>query len=354
MENFAKERKMTQYLETINLCKSYNKRSVVKQVSIRVEQGQVVGLLGANGAGKSTTFRMVAGLIRPDSGQVILSGKDISKLPMYKRAEIGIGYLPQEPTIFKQLTVRDNIMIVLQHLKMSYKERQKKLRELLGEMKLEGVVNSHAKSLSGGERRRLEVTRILTLSPKFMMWDEPFAAVDPKIVEALQDIIRSLKERGLGILVTDHKAPETLSISDYGYIINEGEILLQGNPSMLAADKKVREVYLGDSIAIDAISDISSIIKEAKLFFSQKDYDNAISILTNIVKQKSNNDKKTDEEKEIDKENKLQIHLLRGKCFIATGEYPSAKFDFNKVLNFFPENKEAQEKLKQVNELLSC
>jgi lipopolysaccharide export system ATP-binding protein len=237
---------MNAYLETKDLVKKYRKRVVVDHVSLRVGQGEIVGLLGCNGAGKTTTFRMVVGLIRSDYGQIFFNGQEISHLPMYVRARMGIGYLPQEPTIFRQLTVRENLEIILENWHMSKQERQHKIEELLTEMKMLHLIDAKAGPLSGGEKRRLEVARTLAISPSLIMLDEPFAAVDPKLVEGLQDIILHLRGKNIGILITDHKAEAILSITDRAYVIDQGKILKHGTPKELAEDAEVRAKYLGD------------------------------------------------------------------------------------------------------------
>lgn len=329
---------MERFLQTVELVKVYKKRRVVDKVSLRIEPGKVIGLLGANGAGKSTTFRMVAGLVRPDYGRIVLDGKDISHLPMYMRARIGIGYLPQEATIFRRLTVRDNIMVVLQHLKMSVKERKKLLESLLEEMNLKHLEKTYAERLSGGERRRLEVTRLLSTSPSFMMWDEPFAAVDPIIVEYLQKIIVELKQKGIGILITDHKPKETLAISDYVYVMHQGKILVEDVPDIVATNRTVQEVYLGDSVANNAPkTNKEKVLSSVKAHLEQQEYEKALEILTDVFAGNLDCD----------------IRLLRGKCFLGLEEYPSAIFDFQKVLKSSPENKEAKECLQQAQSFLS-
>jgi len=233
-------------IETKNLVKIYGKRRVVNNVSITVQQGEVVGILGPNGAGKSTTFYMILGLIKANQGKVFFNEKDIVKLPMYKRAQLGIGYLAQEPSIFHKLTVEQNIMAILETLKISKKERKQKLEEYLSELNLTGLAKQKAYTLSGGERRKLEITRSLVTNPSFMLMDEPFAGVDPLAVADIQDIIQKLKGKNIGILVTDHNVLETLKITKRAYIIYNGEILFSGTSRELVNDEKAREVYLGD------------------------------------------------------------------------------------------------------------
>lgn len=237
-------------LETKELVKRYRKRVVVDKVSLVVHQGEIVGLLGPNGAGKTTTFRMVVGLITADEGEIYFGGENVNPLPMYLRARRGIGYLPQEPTVFAKLTVWQNIEIVLEGLRLSKKERRSRVEGLLEEMKMTHLKNSRAGSLSGGERRRLEVTRTLAISPKLIMLDEPFAAIDPKLVEGLQAVILELKSRNIGVLITDHKPRETLAITDRAYVINQGKILKHGSPKELEQDPQVREYYLGEKFLL--------------------------------------------------------------------------------------------------------
>lgn len=237
-------------LETVDLVKKYRRRVVVDQVSIRVARGEVVGLLGANGAGKTTTFRMVVGLIPSDSGQIFFHGREISRVPMFARARMGIGYLPQEPTVFSRLTITENIEVILEYWPLSRRERKQKVEEVLGEMQLLHLRNSKAGTLSGGERRRLEVARTLAISPELIMLDEPFAAVDPKLVEGLQNIILHLKSRNIGILITDHKAEAILAITDRAYVIDQGRILKSGTPAELVSDPDVREHYLGNKFSM--------------------------------------------------------------------------------------------------------
>jgi lipopolysaccharide export system ATP-binding protein len=233
-------------LRTENLVKKYGQRTVVKDVDIEVEQGQIVGLLGPNGAGKTTTFYMVVGLIKPYSGKVYLDEKDISDLPMYRRAQIGIGYLAQEASVFRQMSVEDNIYSVMQFKReMTEADRRKKLEELLDEFGLQHVRKSKGIQLSGGERRRTEIARALAVDPKFVLLDEPFAGVDPIAVEDIQRIIFKLKKKNIGVLITDHNVHETLSITDKAYLLFDGKVLKADTPENLAQDEHVREVYLG-------------------------------------------------------------------------------------------------------------
>lgn len=237
-------------LESKNLVKYYRKRAVVNGVSIVVKPGEVVGLLGPNGAGKTTTFYMIIGFIKPDDGDVYLGEKNISRLPMYKRAGMGIGYLAQEASVFRKLSVEDNIMAVLQFRKMSRKQRKEKLEELLNELDIAALRDSKAYTLSGGERRRVEITRALVNEPKFILLDEPFAGIDPIAVEEIQKNIGRLVERGLGVLITDHNVRETLSICDRAYIMCNGKILKSGSAEFLASDPEARKIYLGEKFRL--------------------------------------------------------------------------------------------------------
>ena len=232
-------------LRTDSLVKSYRKRKVVNHVSIEVRRGEIVGLLGPNGAGKTTTFYMVVGLTRPDKGQVLLDDENITRFPMYLRARRGISYLPQEPSVFRKLTVEENILAVLENHKSSAFEKKKHARALLRELNILQIKNAKAYSLSGGERRRVEISRALATSPVFILLDEPFAGIDPIAVADIQEIISHLKNKGIGILITDHNVRETLSITDRAYIIHEGEIIASGLPEKVAEDEKVKEIYLG-------------------------------------------------------------------------------------------------------------
>ena len=237
-------------LRAVNLVKSYKKRKVVKQVSIDVKRGEIVGLLGPNGAGKTTTFYMVVGLTRPEGGQVFLDEEDVTHYPMHLRAGKGMSYLPQEPSIFRKLTVEENIVAVLETLNISSYERKKRARALLRELNILHIKNAMAYSLSGGERRRVEISRALATSPVYILLDEPFAGIDPIAVSDIQSIIEHLKNKGIGVLITDHNVRETLSITDRAYIISEGEIIASGKPEQVARDKKVRETYLGNQFEL--------------------------------------------------------------------------------------------------------
>ena len=232
-------------IHTKDLVKSYGSRKVVNQVSINLEQGEIVGLLGPNGAGKTTTFYMVVGLIRPDEGDVYLNDVNITKLPMYKRAQMGIGYLPQEASVFRKLTVEDNIAAVLEMTKLSKQQQSERLEKLLNEFRLQHVRKSNGDVLSGGERRRTEIARALAVDPKFILLDEPFAGIDPIAVEDIQAIVARLKFKNIGILITDHNVTETLSICDRAYLLIEGQIFKHGTADELAKDEHVKRLYLG-------------------------------------------------------------------------------------------------------------
>ncbi len=232
-------------LKADNLVKKYKQRTVVNDVSFEVSQGEIVGLLGPNGAGKTTSFYMIVGLIKPNEGTILLDGLDITKDPMYRRAQKGIGYLAQEASVFRKLTVEDNIMAILEMTKFTKVERREKLEELINEFSLHKVRKNRGDLLSGGERRRTEIARALAASPNFILLDEPFAGVDPIAVEEIQTIVAKLKKKNIGILITDHNVQETLSITDRAYLLFEGKILESGTPEVLAANEMVRKVYLG-------------------------------------------------------------------------------------------------------------
>jgi lipopolysaccharide export system ATP-binding protein len=237
-------------ITTQSLFKSYKGRTVVKNVSVDVQQGEIVGLLGPNGAGKTTTFYMVVGLIKPDEGKVFLNDQDITKLPMYKRAQMGIGYLPQEASVFRKLSVEDNILSVLEMTNLTKAERHHKLDSLLDEFNLHHVRKNNGDSLSGGERRRTEIARALAVDPKFILLDEPFAGVDPIAVEDIQGVVAKLKFKNIGILITDHNVNETLSICDRAYLLIEGKIFKHGSAEELADDEQVRRLYLGTNFEL--------------------------------------------------------------------------------------------------------
>ncbi len=238
-------------LEGRNLERFYGPWKVVNQVSIEVQRGEVVGLLGPNGAGKTTTFYLIVGLLRVDGGQILVDGQDITRMPMHERARTGIGYLQQEPSIFRKLTVRENILAILETLPMSKKERAERLAALLEELNIAHLADRKGYNLSGGERRRVEITRALVTHPKFLLLDEPFVGIDPIAVAEIQDIVGRLRERGLGILITDHNVRETLSTTDRAYIMFEGKILLEGTSQELAEDPIARQIYLGERFRLD-------------------------------------------------------------------------------------------------------
>jgi lipopolysaccharide export system ATP-binding protein len=228
------------------LVKSYGNRVVVNKVDLEINPGEVVGLLGPNGAGKTTTFYIIVGLIWPEEGTIVLDGEDISRCPMYIRARKGLNYLPQEPSIFRKLSVEENIMAILENLDIDKKERKRRLEELLGELDISHLAKANAYSLSGGERRRVEITRALVTSPKYILLDEPFAGIDPLAVADIQRIIYKLKSKGIGVVISDHNVRETLSVCDRAYIVNEGTILVEGEPDMIANSEIARKIYLGE------------------------------------------------------------------------------------------------------------
>lgn len=242
---------MTSKLKAIELVKEYKKRVVVNQVSVEVRQGEIVGLLGPNGAGKTTTFYMICGMIKPKSGEIELDGDDISGYPMYKRAQAGIGYLPQEPSIFRKMTVRENILAILQFMKLDKDEADEKCEKLIHDFSLKKIEDSKGYTLSGGERRRTEIARALASDPKFILLDEPFAGIDPIASEDIMKIVAKLKDRGIGILITDHNVHETLSIVDRAYILIEGKIFRSGSADELASDEMVKKLYLGENFTLD-------------------------------------------------------------------------------------------------------
>ena len=237
-------------LKTENLVKFYGKRKVVKDVSIEVKQSEIVGLLGPNGAGKTTTFYMITGMIRPNGGIIILDDREITHLPMYKRARLGIGYLSQEPSVFRKLTVEENILAILEMLPISKQERRRRLEMHLSDLGITHVAKNKGYNLSGGERRRVEIARALVTKPKFLLLDEPFAGIDPIAVEDIQKIVSQLREKGIGILITDHNVHETLSITDRAYLLYDGSILKSGSAEFLAEDPEARRLYLGDKFRL--------------------------------------------------------------------------------------------------------
>lgn len=241
---------MSLTIHTSELVKQYRNRTVVNHVSVQVKQGEIVGLLGPNGAGKTTTFYMVVGLIKPDEGRVFLNDEDITKLPMYKRAQMGIGYLPQEASVFRKLSVEDNIMAVLEMTKLNKQQRKEKLEQLLDEFNLHHVRKNNGDSLSGGERRRTEIARALAVNPKFILLDEPFAGVDPIAVEDIQTVVAKLKYKNIGILITDHNVNETLSICDRAYLLIDGKIYKHGTAEELGENEEVKRLYLGTNFEL--------------------------------------------------------------------------------------------------------
>ncbi len=237
-------------IHTNKLCKVYSGKQVVHEASIRVSQGEIVGLLGPNGAGKTTTFYMIVGMIRPDSGQIFLDDIEMTSKPMYRRARLGVGYLPQEASIFRKMNVEENIMAILETLDLKRVERKRRLEELLNEFKIEHIRKTKAYSCSGGERRRLEIARALASNPKFLLLDEPFAGIDPIAVADIQSIISELRDKGMGILITDHNVRETLSITDRAYIMYKSQVLTEGSSEFLAGDEEARRIYLGESFRL--------------------------------------------------------------------------------------------------------
>lgn len=329
---------MQAYLETKNLVKIYHKRTVVDHVDISVKQGEIVGILGPNGAGKTTTFRMVVGLITPEHGEIFYNGKNISQVAMYKRARMGIGYLPQEPTIFARLTAKENLQIILEHMPLTRKEQREKCAELLEEMGLTHLANSKAGGLSGGERRRLEVARSLVNSPAFLMLDEPFAAIDPKVVENLQELIVKLRDKNIGILITDHKPRETLSITNRTYIINKGKILRHGSTTELVEDEEVRKLYLGEKFFMPEVQSTEEfLIHDREELLEQrlkeKDYVKATRILTDMIAVHNDD---------------TALIYKRAYCFYCMKDFISAKMDLERCLNFDPNHTEAQKLLTKI------
>lgn len=234
-----------------NLLKTYSKRTVVNDVSVSVKQGEIVGLLGPNGAGKTTTFYMITGMIRPNKGSIFLDDQEITNFPMYKRARMGVGYLSQEASIFRKLSVEENIMSILETLPLSRQERKQRLDELLNDLDIAYLAKNKAYTLSGGERRRAEITRALVTNPKFILLDEPFAGIDPIAVEDIQNLVHGLVKKGIGVLITDHNVHETLSITDRAYLLYEGVVLKSGSSEFLANDPETRRLYLGEKFRLD-------------------------------------------------------------------------------------------------------
>ncbi|MFZ5518551.1 MAG: LPS export ABC transporter ATP-binding protein [Candidatus Zhuqueibacterota bacterium] len=241
---------MGQKLRAEKLVKIYNKRTVVNDVCLEVNQGEIVGLLGPNGAGKTTSFYMITGMIRPDRGSIFLDGQEITNLPMYRRARMGIGYLAQEASIFRKLTVEENVLAILETMSLSRTERKERLKRLLADLDISHLARNKAYTLSGGERRRVEITRALATNPSFVLLDEPFAGIDPIAVEDIQNIVRGLVDRGIGILITDHNVHETLSITHRAYLLYEGVVLKSGSSEFLAEDTETRRLYLGENFRL--------------------------------------------------------------------------------------------------------
>lgn len=233
------------------LTKAFKKRIVVREVSLSLDAGEVVGLLGPNGAGKTTTFSMIVGLLKPDAGRIFFGGEDITPMPMYRRARSGIAYLPQEPSVFQQLTVRQNLQAILEYQRLKREERNARVEKVMQDLNITHLANSPAYTLSGGERRRTEIARALVIEPKVFLLDEPFAGIDPIAVADLQEIVAGLRERGIGVLITDHNVRDTLAITDYAYIINEGSVLASGAPRDIADDPVVRKIYLGEKFKLE-------------------------------------------------------------------------------------------------------
>ena len=233
------------------LIKIYGKRKVVNNVSISIEQGEIVGLLGPNGAGKTTTFYMIVGMIRPNGGKIYLNNRDVTGLPMYRRARMGLAYLPQEASVFRRLTVEDNLLAILEHMSLSRDKRRQRADELMNELGVAHLAKNKAFTLSGGERRRVEICRALVTEPKFILLDEPFAGVDPIAVEDIQQIVSELKRKGIGVLITDHNVHETLSITDRAYLLFDGVVLKSGSAEFLANDEEAKKLYLGDKFRLD-------------------------------------------------------------------------------------------------------
>jgi len=247
-ENIVKE--IMKSLKVNNIRKSYNRKTVVNNLSLEVKQGEIVGLLGPNGAGKTTTFHIIIGLIKPENGSVFLNGREITSLPIYKRARLGISYLTQEPSIFRKLTVEENIMAILETIKLKRQERKARLKSFLGKLGLESLTKNRAYTLSGGEKRRLEITKALLISPSFLLLDEPFSGIDPITVSEVKVIIKKLVTDGLGILLTDHNVHETLAITDRSYIVHNGEVLASGEAKELVGSQRAREIYLGEEFQL--------------------------------------------------------------------------------------------------------
>jgi lipopolysaccharide export system ATP-binding protein len=250
MDETGRREPRREQLDAVELCKSYRRRLVVNKVSLHVRSGEVVGLLGPNGAGKTTTFHMLVGLVRPDAGRVLLNGEDIGGLPLYLRARMGIGYLPQEPSIFRKLTVEENLLAILETLPLTRAQCQARAAQLMEELGVRHVAKSKGFELSGGERRRVEIARALVIEPKFMLLDEPFAGIDPLAILDVQQIVGQLKERGIGVLITDHNVRETLGICDRAYILADGVVIEEGSPEAIMRSERARSSYLGENFQL--------------------------------------------------------------------------------------------------------
>ena len=259
-------------LSTSGLMKIYGGKRVVNSISLEINPGEVVGLLGPNGAGKTTTFYMIVGLIRPDGGQILIDGEDVSRCPMYIRARKGLNYLPQEPSIFRKLTVEENILAILETLDLSQQERRERLKELLGELDLTLLAKNRAYSLSGGERRRVEITRALVTSPKYILLDEPFAGIDPLAVADIQNIIGKLKAKGIGVIISDHNVRETLSVCDRAYIVNEGSILVEGDPDTISRSEVARKIYFGEKFSLESPAGKETVDTEMVLSYDGESF----------------------------------------------------------------------------------
>ncbi len=340
-------------IHTKDLVKIYRNRTVVNHVSVEVKQGEIVGLLGPNGAGKTTAFYMAVGLIKPDEGQVFLNDIDITKLPMYKRAQMGIGYLPQEASVFRKLSVEDNIMAVLEMTKLTKKERHLKLESLLDEFNLHHVRKNNGDSLSGGERRRTEIARALAVDPKFILLDEPFAGVDPIAVEDIQSVVARLKYKNIGILITDHNVNETLSICDRAYLLIEGKIFKHGSAEALAGDEQVRRLYLGTNFELkrkdwiidmgkkDSDGTLERLINMLERAEAEQEYKEEMPSLADFDSDQKQADQKIylDELKraviEYGKKNADESITEKGKSLFTEGDI---KADLNEIINFLKLN----------------
>jgi lipopolysaccharide export system ATP-binding protein len=333
-------------IHTKNLVKIYGSRTVVNKVSFNVKQGEIVGLLGPNGAGKTTSFYQVVGLVKPDEGEVFLNDINITKLPMYKRAKMGIGYLPQEASVFRKLSVEDNIMAVLEMTKLSKQQQKDKLETLLDEFNLQRVRKNNGDTLSGGERRRTEIARALAVDPKFILLDEPFAGVDPIAVEDIQAIVAKLKFRNIGILITDHNVNETLSICDRAYLLIDGKIFTHGTAEELAGDEQVRRLYLGKNFELkrkDYLHDEAAVSSSPSIKNIIRSLESNIASIENIV---------NEEKAESRSFGYKQKHITEYESFQLFQSSFSENFEFLNEFtekNNLPEVKEKLDNLKQFN-----